>query len=183
MHIYFALFNKVFRLPFKRHFGNLSIDVKNGLVLSITVLSLSFAGFNKAIANEADIEAHRELVNKHGVFRKMNDKDAMRQLYMKDAMYFQSTGLEAFGDDAVVELLFSRKIPSKKAGLTVEIVTDEIETGVQFGYVYGRVCITVNGEKQNCKVRWFLVTEKGEDGQWRIKADLDSYRKQVIGEN
>lgn len=142
-------------------------------------------------ASEADKEALYQIVKRFEEAWAKEDKAMMRALYTEDGMYFQRTGREAFGKISVVDLFFGSRTDTSSSdnsspenesitAPSFKIITDAADTGSKFGYIYGRVCSTGSSEVQNCGTRWFLVTKKGEDGQWRIHADMDMPLKETI---
>jgi ketosteroid isomerase-like protein len=137
-----------------------------------------------APAAESDEQALRQLLIDFEAARRADDKEAMKRLYASDAKYFQRSGREAFGNAAVVDLLFSRALGAS-SGSTREpaprrsssrILIDGLEAGGTLGFIYGRVCITGADEHVVCGTRWLLVTRKEGDGRWRILADIDTAR-------
>lgn len=156
-----------------------NISNKSRLTVFATCLII-FGSINLGVANETDEEAHREIIEKFIFAFSNNDRDALQGVYTNDAMYFTRDGVLYEGEAAVINGLMpeTSEFNSNQTELEIsvgvqpEIVIDGIEAGENFGYIFGRMCIDNSGEEE-CNTRWFLVTEKDEDGNWRVQADLD----------
>jgi ketosteroid isomerase-like protein len=154
--------------------------LKHKAAIACSLLLFAAVG---SYAAESDEQALRNLLRDFEAARRSNDKEAMRRLYTSDSMYFQRSGREAFGNSAVVDLLFARALgaPSNATREAAppsspRIVIDGLEAGGTLGFVYGRVCTSAADKSTVCGTRWLLVTRKEGDGKWRILADIDTNR-------
>lgn len=139
----------------------------------ILTLSLIFATHN-AIAGDADRAAHIAMIEKFKAAFASGNGDLLQDVYTTDAFYFKRSGIEYYGrEDVIAGLIPDTPRPEPKPGeQPPEIVIDDMDYGDKFGYIYGRVCSTID-DKKVCHTRWFLVTEKDQNGQWQVQADLD----------
>jgi len=139
----------------------------------VLILSLLFVA-NNSMADDADKVAHIEMIEKFKAAFASGNGGILKNVYTSDAFYFTRSGIEYYGrEDVIAGLIPDTPRPEPKPGeQPPEIVIDNMDYGEKFGYIYGRVCSTID-DKKACHTRWFLVTEKDQNGQWQVQADLD----------